>query len=82
MPMDLPLGIAGIRISPSSLMSKPRPQGTNKRIRKIAGADEVELPVSDLLNIWDPDFGWVLKDGKPTVNTKAYWSAMRRKLKQ
>ena len=36
----------------------------------------------DRLNIWDPDFGWILKDGRPTENTQAYWAAMRKKLKQ
>ena len=53
-----------------------------KRTMRIAGASEVELPKSDALNIWDPDFGWILKDGRPTVSTKAYWQAQRRKPKQ
>lgn len=49
---------------------------------KLAGADVVDTPKSDYLNIWDPDFGWILKDGKPTESTKAYWANMRKKLKQ
>lgn len=53
-----------------------------KKTMRIAGAEELDLPKSDPQNIWDSDFGWILKDGKPTVNTKAYWQAMRRKPKQ
>jgi len=49
---------------------------------RIAGAGEVDIPKSDKLNVWDQEFGWILKDGRPTQNTKAYWQAMRRKLKQ
>ena len=49
---------------------------------RIAGAEELDLPKSDALNIWDSEFGWILKDGRPTINTKAYWEAQRRKLKQ
>lgn len=48
---------------------------------RIAGAGEVDLPKSDAFNVWDKEFGWVLKDGKPTVNTKAYWQKKRRELK-
>jgi hypothetical protein len=59
---------------------------TNKkktqRVLKIAGASEVDKPQNDRYNIWDSEFGWILKDGKPTVSTKAYWQAMRRKPKQ
>lgn len=58
------------------------PRHNKKRTMKIAGASEVELPKSDKYNIWDQEFGWILKDGKPTMNTKAYWQAQRRKLKQ
>jgi hypothetical protein len=53
-----------------------------KRNLKIAGSGELNLPVSDKLNVWDQEFGWVLKDGKPTASTKPYWAAMRRKAKQ
>lgn len=55
---------------------------TPKKVTKLAGAEIIDKPKSDLFNIWDPDFGWVLKDGKPTDTTKAYWAAMRKKLKQ
>lgn len=61
---------------------KGTPQIRKIKILKIAGAGEVDLPQSDDQNIWDKDFGWILKDGKPTVNTKAYWAAQRRKPKQ
>jgi hypothetical protein len=65
----------------------PRKKGSpnidhSKKSMRIAGAGEVDLPKSDALNVWDHEFGWVLKDGKPTVNTKAYWAAMRRRVKQ
>lgn len=53
-----------------------------KRSFKIAGAGELELPKSDELNVWDSEFGWILKNGKPTLTTKAYWEAQRRKAKQ
>jgi hypothetical protein len=49
---------------------------------RIAGAGELELPKSDKLNIWDQEFGWILKDGKPTNTTKAYWAKKRREPKQ
>lgn len=52
------------------------------KVLKIAGASELDLPQSDSQNIWDKDFGWILRYGKPTENTKAYWQAMRRKPKQ
>ncbi len=63
-------------------MSEKKEKKKMQRILKIAGAGEIALPKTDPLNIWDKDFGWVLKDGRPTVNTKAYWMAQRRKLKQ
>lgn len=47
----------------------------------IARAGEVELK-SDNLNVWDPEFGWILKNGKPTITTNAYWQAMKRRVKQ
>lgn len=53
-----------------------------KKSMRIAGAAELDLPKSDELNIWDETFGWILKNGKPTLNTKAYWEAQRRKPKQ
>lgn len=52
-----------------------------KQSMKIAGADELDLPKSDTRNIWDPEFGWILKDGRPTLNTKAYWAKKRREPK-
>lgn len=62
---------------------RPGPKHNHpKKSMRIAGTGELDLPKSDPLNIWDPKFGWVLKDGRPTVNTKAYWQAQRRKLKQ
>lgn len=48
----------------------------------VASDKEADLPKSDELNVWDPQFGWILKNGKPTRTTKAYWQAQRRKLKQ
>jgi len=63
-------------------MGKNDPRHDRKKVLKIAGASEIDMPKNDKYNIWDPEFGWVLKDGKPTQNTKAYWQAMRRKLKQ
>jgi hypothetical protein len=65
-------------------MSKKRgPKNLHpKKSMRIAGAEELDLPKSDALNIWDSEFGWILKDGRPTINTKAYWEAQRRKLKQ
>jgi len=55
---------------------------TRKKSMKIAGSGELELPRSDSLNVWDSEFGWILKDGKPTQNTRAYWQKKRRQLKQ
>jgi hypothetical protein len=43
---------------------------------------EADPPKSDELNVWDAKFGWILKNGKPTITTKAYWQAQRRKMKQ
>ncbi len=65
-------------------MTKKKRDSYNKngRSMKIAGTGELDLPKSDQLNIWDQEFGWILKDGKPTVNSKPYWAAMRRKIKQ
>ena len=63
-------------------MGKNDPRYDRKKVLKIAGASEIDMPKNDKYNIWDSEFGWVLKDGKPTQNTKAYWQAMRRKLKQ
>jgi hypothetical protein len=54
----------------------------NKPSMRIAGASEVEMPKNDALNIWDSEFGWILRYGKPTENTKAYWARMRIKPKQ
>lgn len=62
-------------------MSETKEKKT-KKILKIAGASEVEFPKTDSQNIWDSDFGWILRNGKPTENTKAYWAAQRRKPKQ
>jgi hypothetical protein len=79
--MEARLGTTGNnkkRLSIYNMGKKDKP----KQVLKIAGAGEVDVPKSDRLNIWDPDFGWVLKDGKPTVNTKPYWERMRRKPKQ
>lgn len=53
-----------------------------KRSMRIAGAGELELPKNDKLNVWDQEFGWILKDGKPTNTTKAYWAKKRREPKQ
>jgi hypothetical protein len=67
------------------LMAKGVPQfRKNKKILKIVDPKESkELPVqSNKLNIWDWEFGYILKDGRPTTSTKAYWQNMRRKLKQ
>lgn len=49
---------------------------------RVAGAEELDLPISDKLNVWDEEFGWILKEGKPTQTTKAYWQKKRRELKQ
>lgn len=57
------------------------PQGQYKSTR-VATDHEAEMPKSDQLNVWDSEFGWVLKDGKPTKTTKAYWKKKRRELKQ
>lgn len=48
----------------------------------VASEWEADPPRSDELNVWDAKFGWILKNGKPTITTKAYWQAMRRKIKQ
>jgi len=49
---------------------------------KIAGAGELDLPKCDEFNVWDDEFGWILKDGKPTIHTKAFWAKKRREFKQ
>lgn len=59
----------------------PHHKGKPKSM-KIAGSGELDLPKSDKLNVWDEEFGWVLKDGKPTASTKAYWAKKRREPKQ
>jgi hypothetical protein len=55
------------------------------RVRKrytISGNGEADAPKSDNLNIYDPEFGWVLKGGKPTQTAKAYWEKKRRETKE
>ena len=49
---------------------------------RVAGAGELDLPKNDEWNIWDSEFGWILKEGRPTKNTKAYWEKKRREPKQ
>lgn len=51
------------------------------RKNKKLGVDHTGLPKSDDKNVWHPDFGWILKDGKPTIHAKPYWAMMRRKTK-
>jgi hypothetical protein len=58
----------------------PRPN--RKKSMKIAGAGELDLPKCDEFNVWDDEFGWILKDGKPTIHTKAFWAKKRREFKQ
>ena len=57
-------------------------QRHKKQSTRVATDGEVELPKQDQLNIWDSEFGWILKGGKPTTTTKAYWEKKRRELKQ
>ena len=59
----------------------PHHKGKAKSM-KIAGSGELDLPKSDKLNVWDEEFGWILKDGRPTPSTKAYWQKKRTELKQ
>jgi hypothetical protein len=68
--------------APHHLWMTKKKENKPQRILKIAGAGEIAMPKSDPLNIWDHDFGWVLRHGRPTENTKAYWQAMRRRPKQ
>ncbi len=63
-------------------MDKKKPNFNRKKSMKIAGASEIDMPKNDPLNIWDKEFGWILRHGQPTANTKAYWERMRRKPKQ
>jgi hypothetical protein len=63
-------------------MTKKDQKHSKKKVLRIAGASEVDHPKSDDQNIWDPEFGWILRYGKTTENTKAYWAHMRRKPKQ
>jgi len=65
-----------------SVGKKGIPQRHHKQSIRCSTDKEAEAPKSDDLNIWDPDLGWVLKNGKPTINTKAFWAKMRRKFKQ
>lgn len=62
--------------------AKDKPRHNGKKSMRIAGASEVEFPKTDHENIWDADFGWILRYGKPTENTKPYWAHMRIKPKQ
>ena len=52
---------------------------------RVSSEQEAEAPKPydlDSVNVWDPDLGWVLKNGKPTIQTKAFWAKMKRKFKQ
>ena len=64
------------------MTKKGVPKHCGKKSMRIAGAGELELPRNDKLNIWDQEFGWILKDGKPTNTTRAYWAKKRREPKQ
>lgn len=63
-------------------MGRYPPRRQIKQNMQISKTGELDLPKSDLLNVWDSEWGWILKDGKPTINTKPYWKAAKRKLKQ
>lgn len=58
------------------------PQRHKKQKMSVADRFEADTPKTTPMDVWDPEFGWVLRQGKPTNTTAAYWHAMKRKLKQ
>jgi hypothetical protein len=61
-----------------SYKSRKKRRAEAKKLRDMEDAVLNSTHTQDGNNLYHQDFGWILRDGTPTKNAKAYWAWLRR----